>query len=129
MKYIKLYEEIDKDSVIYKMQTIRDILLEVEDIGYETIVSNNYLAIQKWNNNFNDAENKINFGEVKDCLLRLKDYLGGRYISCSIFCSDPVYAHGTKIYVTEWKQIRLDENININSSTEIRKIGIFFYSF
>lgn len=76
MKYIKLYESFETD--------IEDILLEITDLGYEykmgyehTMDENNYISIV----NTKDS----NFNIILDCVLRLKEYLGDRYVCCYLF--------------------------------------------
>jgi uncharacterized protein (UPF0335 family) len=109
MKYIKAYESIDGDRVRFVsniIQTIKDILLEVEDLGYETHVYDTCLIIHKPDNK------NININEIRDCLLRLKDYLGDKYYDCLV-CVDIIRFDGT--ISTEWKEIDLNENTSIYS--------------
>jgi hypothetical protein len=83
MKYIKLYES-------FNTQDIKDILLEVEDLGYGTKI----ILLEDETGNYGDHEGimiiapsrgSIKYIEIEDCLLRLKDYLGDRYIECKVF--------------------------------------------
>jgi hypothetical protein len=70
------------------MQDLRDILLEVEDLGYETGIGGrdlNYGIIISRPQNFESEMKSIRYADLKDCLLRLKDYLGDKYIGCEIY--------------------------------------------
>ena len=86
MKYIKLYES-------FNTQDIKDILLEVEDLGYGTKI----ILLEDETGNYGDHEGimiiapsrgSIKYIEIEDCLLRLKDYLGDNYIGCKIMYYD-----------------------------------------
>lgn len=103
MKYIKLYESFETD--------IKDILLEVTDLGYQTIYNygySKYIAIFK-------RSTHINYNEVKDCILRIKDYLGDRYFSCEICDQYNRYPY----------KIKLDDDFNVGDR-EITRIYINF---
>lgn len=109
MKYLKLYESIDGDRVRFIsniIQNIKDILLEVEDLGYETQVYDTCLIIYKPDNK------NINLDEIKDCLLRLKDYLGDRYYDC-LFYITIINLDDSR--VRGWKEIDLNEDTSIYS--------------
>lgn len=80
MKYVKLYESFETD--------LEDILLEITDLGYEYYID--YFTGESEHINALIIDNKkgetyIIFDEVKDCLLRLKDYLGNRFIDCTVY--------------------------------------------
>lgn len=83
MKYIKLYEEIDNESEI--SQTLKEICLELEDDDY-TITTKGltgdykyFFAIRRYTNDGKDHQ-KLEFSEIKEYLLRIKDYLGKNYV-------------------------------------------------
>ena len=76
MKYLKIYESFETD--------IEDILLEVSDLGY-TVKS---ILLGKSNIGLliiAPDSKRIKYTEIEDCLLRLKDYLGDKYVGCVIF--------------------------------------------
>lgn len=78
MKYIKLYEA-------FNMQDLRDILLEAEDLGYQYMFIRRELNYVISISKAGIEIKSINYDELKDCLLRLKDYLGDKYIGCEIY--------------------------------------------
>jgi len=82
MKYIRLYEEIELLS-----DNIKDILLEIVHLGYKYSMYQQgiykYISIAKDHDIFTEPL-FIKFDEVKDCVLRLKDFLGDKYVGCEI---------------------------------------------
>lgn len=85
MKYIKLYEA-------FNMQDLRDILLEVEDLGYGTASTleekedrEGIMIVAPNEMRPDNGRGYIKYIEVEDCLLRLKDFLGDSYIECKVF--------------------------------------------
>ena len=136
MKHIRSYSE----------QDLKDILLEVNDVGFSTIMGeystdiNCILirasegvysppSINDWIYQIGKKDNQIiiktkreekinNINNiVKDCLLRLKDYLGDRYIKCKIYYFDK----STSYYKSEL--IKLKEDMILNEAI----VGIEFY--
>lgn len=100
MKYIKLYESFETD--------IEDILLEITDLGYLVLVHHknadmindvSHIQIKKY-----QKFNKINYEEIKDCVLRLKEYLNNNriQIECNIY-------YGS-MYNIRWAPFDLSEN-------------------
>lgn len=84
MKYLRLYEAYTHEDDILE---IEDILLEVKDLGYEVILQghgNTYLYNFRIRI-FKIAPQKVNFDEVKDCLLRLKGYVGDRFVDFAVY--------------------------------------------
>jgi hypothetical protein len=89
MKYLKLYESFETD--------IEDILLEITDLNYSYAINDKhnelgiynsaYIAITKIDNQ--GKYEFINGNDIKDCVLRLKDYIGNRYICCKIYSNNP----------------------------------------
>lgn len=83
MKYIKTYESLTKGE---DMQNLKDILLEVDDMGFVTEVRNtiNYINVTIKTIKIGYSQKSFDFDEVKDCTLRLKDYAGDRYYKFNI---------------------------------------------
>lgn len=117
MKYLKVYEEYDNIEIYLqklssdsknKINDIEDILLEVNDLGYisgitHIRISNSTMIYVRRNIGM------IVFNEVKDCLLRIKDYLGDNYDHCDIKSSVVNNIWGCKYYSVE-----LDESLQID---------------
>lgn len=95
MKYIKLYEAFilnnnssfdDEDIDDEVEKTLRDICLELEDLGYNIIINVevgiNSLVI---NNGLGFDSPTMDWEDIKEYLLRVKDYLGNKYIGFSCF--------------------------------------------
>lgn len=99
MKYIKLYESFETD--------LEDILLEITDIGYNIMYTELGIQISKLKGRENYP---IDFEEIKDCLLRLKDYLGYRYkdVTFEYFTHRSGTIKG-RIY-GNWRKFDLKEN-------------------
>jgi hypothetical protein len=84
MRYLKLYESFDSD--------LEDILLEITDMGYSYSIdkyNKHYIVIYKIapQDHVSRYEDMRQY-DIKDCLLRLKDYLGDNYIGCKIMYYD-----------------------------------------
>lgn len=110
MKYLKSYkilEELNiKDDDI---QNLKDMLLELNDIGYitnirETVNCLNIVIDLPKKSRVGTPniplEQSFNFEDIKECVLRIKDYSGDRYVS-----SDVKYDYGN-----HWKRIKLQED-------------------
>ena len=78
MKYLrKFYESANKEII----QNCKDILLELDDIGFLTIVSGRYKSMNNhaviideiW---ISIIKKEFSRSDVDDCVLRLIDYLG-----------------------------------------------------
>lgn len=110
MKYIKAYESLTKGEDI---QNLKDILLEVDDMGFVTEVRRtiNYLNVT-----IKIPQKSFYFDEVKDCVLRLKDYAGDRYHEFDIMIIG-------KVGSPYWKILELSEDIVI--SYPIREVSIW----
>jgi len=74
MKYLKRFNEsVDEYNIEEIIQTIKDILLPISDMGYEISITDNrniYIRVV----GYPDTPLKVN-DEVKDELIRMKDYL------------------------------------------------------
>jgi len=125
MRYLEKFNWFKKEKVIkipiYEPSTeiskvdIEDISLELEDLGfkfyierpytgdslhiYDEFIGSSFIIFQK-----EDLTTK--WSDIKDCILRLKDYLGNRYVTfrCSTFYK------GRGVYNT---YSTLDENTKI----------------
>jgi hypothetical protein len=96
MKYLRTYESLNSEEEFLK--DIKDILLEVEDMGYITrIIESTWPKDSKeyviWINIINKSLcgnyiRPIDFNEIKDCVLRIKDYLGNKFVGCLTQTSD-----------------------------------------
>lgn len=76
MKYLRKYNE----SYI-NIEDIKDICLELTDLGIVISISSTDAYRNKnviYFHNYN-IHNGMKWNDVKDCLLRLKDYLGDNY--------------------------------------------------
>lgn len=95
MKYLtnyKIFESLEEDTLI---SDLKYICLDIEDEGrfncsietYDKYTIGHYVIIS-----LNDPRDYdgFTFGEVKDVILRLKDYLGSRYGGCSALISGEV---------------------------------------
>jgi len=77
MKYLRKYNE----SYI-NIEDIKDICLELTDLGIVISISSTDAYRNKnviYFHNYN-IHNGMKWNDVKDCLLRLKDYLGDKFI-------------------------------------------------
>lgn len=113
MRYIKMFEDIDK---VEDLQTLEDICIDLEDDGFDVFYSRsigfktshknhdvtrkiddldgkeiNYIQIQKirWGDD-NRILGKIDFApsEIKDTIDRIKNYLGDRFYYVMFFSWD-----------------------------------------
>jgi len=88
MKYLKSYNE----SVISE-DIISDICLELEDIGVNISINSPYnfrIEGEMWNE-FGVEYKEITWNDIKDCILRLKDYLGNNFDYIDIQANDQDY--------------------------------------
>jgi len=105
MKHLKRFNEA-KD-----LNTIKDICLELEDIGMLIRFDQNWLY-SKHKGSYLDFidflvpislhKNKdIEWEDVKDCILRLKDYLGDRFVTFTyrLFSSDYIREVGLNDHI------------------------------
>lgn len=101
MKYLntyKLYEAFVDDEDI---QIIKDILLEVTDIGYQVSI---YKMTEYTRIIINlPYEANFQFDEIKDCVLRLKDYSGYRFTELTI-----------NYNYTSWDAVKLTDDVVIS---------------
>lgn len=70
MRHLKKYNESKEELTL---QDIRDICLELQDEGFKIEIEYYYVKISNPNK-------KFKYDEVKDVMLRLKDYLGEWYL-------------------------------------------------
>lgn len=100
MKYIKLYESFETD--------IEDILLEITDIGYNVSVTHgvvSHIQIKK------DVDlHNINYEEIKDCVLRIKDYLNNSGIQISKIEKFRCNIYYGPRYARAWEDFNLTED-------------------
>lgn len=115
MKYIKSINEILSINGLDEelLSDIHDMLLEITDLGYE-------YTIQKsiYSTGFSltiSNENVDDFNIIKDCVLRIKYYLGERYLRCSLFRIGK-----------GWVSIELDESLDMKNSNFIMYLRIYF---
>lgn len=115
MKYIKAYESLTKGEDI---QNLKDILLEADDMGFVTEVRNtiNYINVTIKTIKVGYSQKSFDFDEVKDCVLRLKDYAGDRYHEFDIMIIG-------KVGSPYWKILELSEDIVI--SYPIHEVSIW----
>lgn len=106
MKYIKPYNRKEIE------QTLKEICLELEDVGYnidiDTAEDNiGVINIFKTGPLGRHGMNylKIEFSEIKEYLLRIKDYLGDNYIS-----SMWLITKDGNPYIDEWVKFDLNED-------------------
>lgn len=125
MKYLKLYEEMELANQMSQLD-IEDILLEVKDIGYDVVVEENFKhTIYDRNDGlyyikiYKNAEIPVNFDEIKDCVLRLKDYLGDRYIRCHTYSTNAMLDLVSR---SNWQTIELNEDTTIDYEFRFIKI-------
>ncbi len=127
MKHLRKYNE-SKEEVI--LEDVKDILLELEDDGFivkfSTTQSPEQIKIL-----IKDAKYLFKYADVKEELLRLKDYLGYNWIfgTVSVLCEDsfvdyPIMSLSEDellVYNSEFKD-SLDDFAN----RSIKKIEIYF---
>lgn len=115
MKYLRKfnegkYEEDLKDDI---RQIFSDLTDDKCDIYFTS--TKNYIVLS----NKSHITNYIRFSDIKDELLRLKDYLGYRWVSCGVvFAGDP---ERIPIDINEDNYDELDDNY-----PEISNLAIFF---
>lgn len=92
LKY-KLYESVDNQIIIY--DDIRKIFAELVDGGYNILIKmgsskllniehKHYVVISAPINSPFESHDYMKFSDIKDELLRLKDYLGPRWIKAGV---------------------------------------------
>ena len=117
MKYLRKfnegkYEEYLKDDI---RQIFSDLTDDKCDITIGRIGTTNYILLS----NKNQITNYIRFSDIKEELLRLKDYLGDRWIRCGVvFAGDPERIH---IDINEDNYDELNNNY-----PEISNLAVFF---
>lgn len=115
MKYLRKfnegkYEDDLKDDI---RQIFSDLTDDKCDIYFNS--TKNYILLS----NKSHITNYFRFSDIKDELLRLKDYLGDRWISCAVvFAGDP---ERIPIDINEDNYDELDDNY-----PEISNLAIFF---
>jgi len=111
MKHLKRYNELKEwqstnfDSI--NIEDVKDILLELEDIGFA--IRYKYDTLDKISIECKTQKDEIIWGDVKDCILRLKKYLGDSYSYSRIY-SDR-YRQERKI-ITPYSE-NMDENTSV----------------
>jgi hypothetical protein len=115
LKY-HLYESNQYKNYIY--DDIREIFSELTDYKCD-------LSINKINNkhviilsNKNDIIDYFKLSDIKDELLRLKDYLGDKWIGCGIVFAGDV--ERTPVYINE------DNYDNLDNFSEISNLSVIF---
>lgn len=114
------YESFDSKTIIY--DDIREIFSDVIDDKCDLYINIIYRFGDKHVlilSNKNHILNYIRFSDIKDELLRLKDYLGSRWISCSVvFAGDP---ERIEVDINEYNYDELDNNYS-----EISNLAVIF---
>lgn len=105
MKYIKLYETFNKKEID---QTLKEICLELEDDGYKinfhiirNLFDEEYFYSIEIDARLNEYIRLLIFSEIKEYLLRMKDYLGNNYIRFRYHTGEV------------WRNIELNDNTDI----------------
>jgi len=135
MKYIKTYKIFESESNEY-LDDIKDILLELEDDGFRTrlsidkldYLSDNpikFIAISNRLNGFSPYT-PFEFVDIKDPLLRLREFIGESWISCSVLFQNS--SDRIDIDINEKDYDKLDQwfGSDESHSTGILDIYIFF---
>lgn len=105
MKHIRRFNES-----LFKEEDLQDILLELTDLGYGYLLSFNTGVISIYDNK--SWKNGYIWDDIKDCILRIKDYLGPKYLSMRI---------GSVINVGGERTINSKRyHENLNNDTEIK---------
>jgi len=87
MKYLKYFENMNDVSSV--KEDIKDICLELEDIGFDIYVergldwldNENFIPyIIKIYKKLDEEEEYFNYSDVEEVIERLKDYLGDKFI-------------------------------------------------
>jgi len=123
MKYLRKFNEaVSPELTPKEMQDIEDILLEVKDIRMFIHFSENSIY-KNWLNqipyNFISCTDisslSIKWKDIKDCVLRVKDYLGNKYVSFSYtnFGMGPI-------------DCELNEYTNTGNNKDIYKVVIYY---
>lgn len=117
LKY-KLYESFDSKTIIY--DDIREIFSDVIDDKCDLYINIIYRFGVKHVlilSNKNHILNYLRFSDIKDELLRLKDYLGSRWISCGVvFAGNP---ERIEVDINEYNYDELD-------NSEISNLAVIF---
>jgi len=106
MKHLKKYNES-----INKYEDLRDILLELEDDGFVVgIKDTTFNRVKCWYIYIRRPVSKTIFywDDIKDCVLRIKDYLGDDYITLTGFFTPSV--------------LKIDNNTDIKVGTYLVNI-------
>lgn len=129
MRYLKSFNESFNKEYI---DNIKDILLELEDDGYITIITKGKFDwISENRIDFIYISNQLKpfeFSDIKDSMLRLKRFLGEDWISCSVLFSNSNSADNIDVDINEEDYDNLDQwfGCDKNKSTGILNIYIFF---
>ncbi len=94
MKYLKRYNESSESITDEVSQDIRDILLEINDIGLYTKADyynqyKDFEIIIEHNPSIDDYSEPFRFLDIKDCIMRLIDYM--KVIGYSNFLYTDIY--------------------------------------
>ena len=109
MKYLKRYNEsVDKNI-------IKDILLEIEDLGID-IHCDDANSMPKFGVIWYDLDHVTNrtdpptWGEIKDCIFRLEEYLKDNLVEIKCYSNNYYYFDSDKEYISDSDKV---EQINI----------------
>jgi len=114
MKYLKKFNEASN------IEDIKDILLEIEDDHYDIFIyDHKHLVSDRHGSSTisissHNHYDKLNWDDIKDCCLRLKDYLGDNFIKFENF-EGTLNSNGNY----RWKEIELNEHTQIDSEKVI----------
>ena len=126
MKHLRRYNEsIDPDI----RQDILDICLDIVDVGFKISIvenkinKNNYIYIEH-ERSFSPYPYKKNIFKIdnnfKEVLLRLRDFLGDRYVNCSLLGND-------SFGISTEKLIELTEDIDLEDVNKLDILDIVIY--
>lgn len=106
MKYIKLYETFNKKEID---QTLKEICLELEDDGYEISISSppSFISHHIVNSIKISKGCGFPFSDIKEYLLRMKEYLGDNYIQFNYLSDDAV--------PYRWREVELNDDTDIKN--------------
>ena len=134
MRHVKMFNEMNSEI---SNQDIKDICLELEDLGYtikmegfgnsSNPVNSNYVKIRCnkiIHYNGLSGLTDLKWNEIKDCFLRLKDYLGDRYVQFFYYSNNKSkMGHVHHEDTGRFHRIILNDNTNLDN---FHDVGIIY---
>lgn len=114
MRYLKLYESFDNKNPTETELVLLDICYILKLYGYNVDID-----IEDGNNKISSIiidrlkySYQFSFSEVKEYLLRIKDYLGNNYINFSW------------LLLSGWEEVELNESLEMSEDKNLYAVSI-----